>query len=151
MDALKKINTILQHFGNSIGLTDLILEDNKVSLSFDDALIVNITYQAKQELLTFEAQITLSETLDDPLLRALLAFNYHWADHKLFFGLNLETQHLCLYQYISISKIEIEQFDIILAEIVSQAEKWAELLNLDNEAELLDHAHHTAHLNGIRV
>ncbi|NRD71742.1 CesT family type III secretion system chaperone [Shewanella sp. VB17] len=151
MDALKIINAILRNFGNSIGLTDLILKDNKVSLSFDDALIVNMKYQAEQELLTFEAQISVSETLDDPLLRALLAFNYHWAEHQLFFGLNLDTQHLCLYQHVDISQIDYDQFEMVLAEIVSQAEKWAELLNLEDETALLEQQPHSTNISGIRV
>jgi len=151
MDALKKINAILQNFGDSVGLTDLALEDNRVSLSFDDELVVNLTYQSEQELLKFEAQISPCATLDDPLLRSLLAFNYHWEEHKLVFGLNLETQCLCLYQHTVISAIEFNQFETILAELVSQAEKWAELLNLDDEAELLSKPHHTSNISGIRV
>ncbi|WP_394390355.1 type III secretion system chaperone [Shewanella woodyi] len=124
MDVSLKINSILQSFGESIGLKSLVLKDNSISLSFDDKLVVHIIYQAEKGLLIFEAQITECANLDDAVLRSLLAFNYHWSEHKLVFGLNLEEQQLCLYQHISIESLDFAQFETLLAEQVSQAERW---------------------------
>ncbi|MPY25684.1 exoenzyme S synthesis protein C [Shewanella psychropiezotolerans] len=152
MDVSLKINSILQNFGDSIGLTDLALKDNSVSLSFDDKLVVRIIYQAEKELLIFEAQITECANLDDAILRSLLAFNYHWSEHRLVFGLNLEEQQLCLYQHIDVETLDFAQFETILAEQVAQAERWAELLNIEDlEPEGEFERHHLTNISGIKV
>ncbi|MBB1268995.1 CesT family type III secretion system chaperone [Shewanella sp. SR44-3] len=151
MDALEKINAILKYFGDNAGLTDLGLKDNKVSLSFDDALIINIKCQIEQQLLIFEAQISQNETLDDPILRSLLAFNHHWDEHKLFFGLNLESQCLCLYQHCCILTIDFNKFENLLAEIVSHAERWAELLNIEDDPISFNETDSPFNISGIRV
>lgn len=149
MDVSLKINSILQSFGESIGLKDLALKDSSISLSFDDLLVVHIIYQAKQGLLIFEAQITESANLDDAILRSLLAFNYYWSEHRLVFGLNLEEQQLCLYQHINVESLDSVQFESVLAEQVSQAERWGEILNCKETA--LEPEHHITNTSGIKV
>ena len=150
MDVSLKINSILQDFGDSIGLKNLALKHDSISLSFDDKLVVHIIYLAEKGLLVFEAQITESANLDDAILRSLLAFNYHWSDHRLVFGMNLEEQQLCLYQHIDVDDLDFSQFETVLAEQVSQAESWGELLNIQAPESELEQPS-LAKISGIKV
>ncbi|MCG9578005.1 type III secretion system chaperone [Vibrio tubiashii] len=128
MSARQKIDEVLTQFAHQIGLPELRLTDNELSLAFDDAIRVHFLFHPEQETLQLEAEVVNLSVLSSDLCRSLLAFNHHWPEYELFFSLDNNRNVLCLHKLLTSEKLEYTYFESALAELITQCESWESLL-----------------------
>ncbi|EPJ2793482.1 type III secretion system regulatory chaperone ExsC [Vibrio parahaemolyticus] len=135
MSARQTIDEVLQKFAHQIGLPELHLTDNELSLAFDDHLKVHFIFHPETNTLQLETEIVGLQIVNSDLYRSFLAFNYHWPEHQLFFSLDNHRHVLCLNKLIGIEQLDYEYFENALAELLTQSESWESLLSAHVVAE----------------
>lgn len=128
MSARHKIDEVLTQFAHQIGLPELPLVNNELSLAFDDNLRVHIIFHSEINAVQLEAEVVDLKAINGDLCRSLLAFNNHWSDFGAFFGLDNHREVLCLHKILNIETFDYTSFESSLAELISQSESWMSLL-----------------------
>jgi hypothetical protein len=129
MSAYQLVDDVLLKFAHQVGLPELYLIENELSLAFDDNLRVHFIFHPEIEMLQLEAEIVDLQIVNFELYRSFLAFNYHWSEHQLFFSLDNHRHKLCLNRLLHTECLDYGLFESALAELLTQIESWESLLS----------------------